>query len=76
MAKYGSTTGLKGRTFELWVLNRWVLISTSARPHCEGQGKRRRKKNRTTREDLNNDSNNNNRTTVTITITIRTTAEV
>ena len=34
MAIYGPTSGLKERTFELWVLNRWVLISASALPHC------------------------------------------
>ena len=33
MAVYRPAFGLKGRTFELWVLNRWALISASAVPH-------------------------------------------
>ena len=34
MAIIWPTPGFKGRTLELWVFNRWVLISASAVPHC------------------------------------------
>ena len=33
-AIYGPAPGLKGRTFELWSVNRSVSISASAVPHC------------------------------------------
>ena len=35
MAIFWPTPGLIGRTFELWVLNTWALISASAAPDCE-----------------------------------------
>ena len=41
MAMYGPALGLEGRTFELWVLNRWVFNVCVRSTHYGRQNERR-----------------------------------